>query len=79
MGCDWVGLDSDWLVWWWCGGGVVIDDGGAVEVRIVVGGEGVGLLVWVWVCCRGLLFFFFFFFCVDGRLWVAGGGGVKCV
>ena len=45
MGCDWVGLDSDWLVWWWCGGGVVIDDGGAVEVRIVMGGEGVGLLV----------------------------------
>ena len=24
-------------------------------------------------------FFFFFFFGVDGRLWVAGGGGVKCV
>ena len=36
----------------WFGGGVVIDDGGAVEVRIVVGGEGVGLLVWVWVCCH---------------------------
>ena len=30
---------------------------------------------------RGLLFFFFFFFFfgVDGRLWVTGGGGVKCV
>ena len=63
MGCDWVGLDSDWLVWWWCGGGVVIDDGGAVEVGVAVGGEGVGLLSWVWICRRGLLFFFFFFVC----------------
>ena len=24
-------------------------------------------------------FFFFSFFGVDGRLWVASGGGVKCV
>ena len=46
---------------------MVIDDGGAVEVRIVVGGEGVGLLVWVWVCCHGSGFAvagcFFFFVC----------------
>ena len=41
MGHDWVGLDLDWLVWWWCVDGVVIDDGGAMEVGIVVGGEGV--------------------------------------
>ena len=27
----------------------------------------------------GCFFFFFFFFGVDGRLWVASGGGVKCV
>ena len=42
---------------------MVIDDGGAM------GGEGVGLLVWVWVCCHGSGFavagcFFFFFLCV---------------
>ena len=32
---------------------------------------------WVagWDCCPG----FFFFFGVDGRLWVGGGGGVRCV
>ena len=73
---------------------MVIDDGGAVEVGIVVGGEGVGLLVWVWVYCHGsgfgfatvgcgdcglLLFFLFSCFGVDGRLWVASGGGVRCV
>ena len=54
---------------------------------------GLGLLsqVWVWVCCGSefaivgcgdcglLLFFLFFFFGVDGRLWVASGGGVRCV
>ena len=28
---------------------------------------------------NGLRFFFFFFFGVDGRLWVASGGGVRCV
>ena len=27
----------------------------------------------------GFFFFFFFFFGVDGRLWVGGGGGVRCV
>ena len=31
---------------------MVIDDGGAM------GGEGVGLLVWVWVCCHGCGFGF---------------------
>ena len=46
---------------------MVVDDGGAVDVAIVVGGEGVGLLVWVWVCCHGCGFGFaavgcFFFF-----------------
>ena len=59
-----------------------------------MGGEGVGLLVWVGVCCHGCGFgfamglglglplwvaVFFFFFLVDGRLWVANGGGVRCV
>ena len=48
---------------------------------------------WVWWCndlsnrCsgvglvfdRGLLCFFFFVLGVDGRLWVGGGGGVRCV
>ena len=42
----------------WFGGGVVIDDGGAVEVGVAMGGEGVGLLVWVWVCCHGCEFGF---------------------
>ena len=37
----------------WFGGGVVIDDGGAVEVGVAMGGEGVDLLVWVWVCHHG--------------------------
>ena len=37
---------------------MVIDDGGTVEVGVVVGGEGVGLLVWVWVCCHGCGFGF---------------------
>ena len=37
----------------WFGGGVVIDDGGAVDVGVAVGGEGVSLLVWVWVCYHG--------------------------
>ena len=46
--------------------------------RFAVMGVGLGFSwVWVWVCRRGLLFFFFFG--VDGRLWVASGGGVKCV
>ena len=54
---------------------MVVDDGGAVDVAIVVGGEGVGLLVWVWVCCHGCGFGFavvgcFFFFCVDYGLLV---------
>ena len=35
-----------------------------------------GQWVAAWVCCLG---FFFFFFGVDSRLWVGGGGGVKCV
>ena len=29
----------------WFGSGVVIDDGGAIEVGVVMGGEGVDLLV----------------------------------
>ena len=29
--------------------------------------------------CYSLSTFFFFFLGVDGRLWVAGGGGVRCV
>ena len=63
---------------------MVIDDGGAVEVGVAVGGEGVGLLVWVWVGCHGCGFVFmvsvfFFFLGVYGRLWVASGGGVRCV
>ena len=38
-----------------------------------------GQWVAAWVCCLGF-FFFFFFLGVDGRLWVAaGGGGVRCV
>ena len=37
-----------------------------------------GQWVAAWVCCLGF-FFFFFFFGVDDRLWVGGGGGVKCV
>ena len=41
----WVMTGLVWIRIGWFGGGVVIDDGGAVEVRIVVGGEGVGLLV----------------------------------
>ena len=61
---------------------MVVDDGGAVDGAIGVGGEGVGLLVWVWVCCHGCGFgfavvgCFFFFLC---RLWVTSGGGVRCV
>ena len=50
----WWLISVDWLVWvslvvvWcWCGGGVVIVDGGVVEVGVAVGGEGVGLPVWV--------------------------------
>ena len=58
---------------------------------VVAGGPTVGWvfvapLEWVlgqwvvaWVCYLGFFFFFFFFLSVDGRLWVAGGGGVKCV
>ena len=40
-------------------------------------GVGLGLLLRV-VETMGC-FFFFFFFGVDGRLWVVGGGGVRCV
>ena len=54
----------------WFGGGVVINDGGAVEVGVAMGGEGVDLLVWVWVCHHGCGFglavgflFFFFLWC----------------
>ena len=63
---------------------------------VVAGGPTVGWmsvapLEWVlgqwvaaWVCCLGFcfLFWFFFFLGVDGRLWVAsggGGGGVRCM
>ena len=46
-GLVWIRIGWFGLVWWWCVDGVVIDDGGAVEVGVVVGGEGVGLLVWV--------------------------------
>ena len=45
--------------------------------RFAVMGVGLGLpprVVGIVGC-----FFFFFFFGVDGRLWVASGGGVKCV
>ena len=51
----------------------------------VVMGVGLGLpSIWVWVCHCGLwgpwvASFFFFFFGVDGRLWVAAGGGARCV
>ena len=31
------------------------------------------------VCLFFFCFFVFFVFGVDGRLWVAGGGGVRCV
>ena len=49
---------------------------------------GVGLLSWVWVwACHGSgsrfatagCFFYFYFLGVEGRLWVAGSGGVRCV
>ena len=45
--------------------------------RFAVMGVGLGLPPGV----LGIVgcFFFFFFFGVDGRLWVASGGGVKCV
>ena len=42
----------------WFSGGVVIDDGGAMEVGVAMGGDGVGLLVWVWVCYHGCGFGF---------------------
>ena len=48
----------------WFGGGLLIDDGGALDVGVAVGGEGVSLLVWVWVCYHGCGF----------RLAVAGCG-----
>ena len=41
-------------------------------------GVGLGLLLRV-VETMGCFFFFFFFLGVDGRLWVVGGGGVRCV
>ena len=38
---------------------------------------------WRWVdfnrCVDGLVLFIYFLLGVDGRLWVAGGGGVRCV
>ena len=51
---------------WWADGRVGVC--GFVEVGFGLVGAGVGLLPG-----------FFFFFGVDGRLWVGGGGGVKCV
>ena len=74
----------------------MIDVGGAVDVGVAMSVEGLGLLVWVWVCYHGCAFGFAmglglglpprvmgtvgcFFFGVDDRLWVASGGGVKCV
>ena len=53
---------------WWANGGVGVC--GSVGVGFGSVGGGVGF------------FFFFFFLGVDGRLWVAsggGGGGVRCV
>ena len=105
VGRDWVGLDSNWLVWvglvvvcWWCGDWWWWSRGGggcSGWWRGGFTGMGLGLLsqVWVWVCCGSgfaavgcgdcglilFLFFLFFFFGVDGRLWVASGGGVRCV
>ena len=38
---EWVVTELVWIQIGWFGGGVVIDDGG------VMGGEGVGLLIWV--------------------------------
>ena len=36
--------------------------------------------VWVWACCCGLWRpGVAFFLGVDCRLWVAGGGGIRCV
>ena len=65
---EWVVTKLVWIQIGWFGGGVVIHDGG------VMGGERVGLLIWVQVCChgcgfgftavgcgdRGLLFYFYF-------------------
>ena len=38
---EWVVTELVWIQIGWFGGGVVIDNGG------VMGGEGVGLLIWV--------------------------------
>ena len=61
---------------WWGDGGVRVC--GSVGVGFGSVGGGVSLLPG--------FFFFFFFLCVDGRLWVTGGGcggggdcGVRCV
>ena len=68
---------------------MVIDDGGVMEVGVawVVKGwvywygsgfaiMGVGLGLPPWVASSS---FSFVCVCVNGRLWVASGGGVKCV
>ena len=51
-----------------------------VAGRPTVGWVSVASSKWVlgqWVVAW--VFFFFFFFGVDGRLWVGGSGGVRCV
>ena len=48
MEIGWVVTGLVWIqIGWFGGGGVVIDDGGAMEVGVAMGGERVGLLVWV--------------------------------
>ena len=54
----WVVTRLVWIRIGWFGGGVVIDDGGVKEVGVAVGGEGVDLLVWIWVCFHGSRFGF---------------------
>ena len=75
------------LVWVWvcyhgCGFGFAVGLGLGLPPR-VMGIVGCSFFLVVLMVREGsvdgLRFFFFFFFGVDGRLWVAGGGGVKCV
>ena len=74
------------LVWVWvcchgCGFGFTVGLGLGLPLR-VIGIVGCSFFLVVLMVREGSvngLRFFFFFFGVDGRLWVASGGGVRCV